>query len=108
MPNIPPRPGRLLAAFWDFAYFFSISSSFCSPGWVFFISTRTQGLVTYTMGAWAVVDRTTTKVRGLHDLMLGLHCKVPAHEDGRSINNGHYLSLPDVLVPESSVPTICC
>ncbi|KAL6803692.1 hypothetical protein J3E68DRAFT_180306 [Trichoderma sp. SZMC 28012] len=35
--------------------------------------------------------------------MTGLPCKVPENEDGRSINDGYYLSRLDVLVPGSSV-----
>lgn len=103
MPNIPPRPGRLLAAFWDFAFFalpFSYPPYVLLGGLFFFLALGPSHIIRWDGRLGRGGSGT---IRGLHDWRLGLPCKVPEHEDGRSINDGHYLSRLDVLVPGSSV-----
>ncbi|KAM6481623.1 hypothetical protein HDV62DRAFT_362825 [Trichoderma sp. SZMC 28011] len=98
MPNIPPRPGRLLAAFWDFAFF--------SPSLILLMFPWARGFFSLlALGPSHIIRWDGRLGRGGSGLyaacMTGLPCKVPEHEDGRSINDGHYLSRADV--PEFSV-----
>ncbi|KAL6827867.1 hypothetical protein V8C40DRAFT_243058 [Trichoderma camerunense] len=53
MPNIPPRPGRLLAAFWDFAFFSLSYPPYVPLGARVFLSLSTRTQSHYTMG-WAL------------------------------------------------------